>query len=259
MPAAVAIPLASAGVGLAGNIIGGGKAAGAQQGATQEAQAQQNQVMQLVQNYLGTVAPQVQQLVSSLSNWNGLKPQELNALTTNAAASGQSDINTARSQGAFGANQNAAIGNELEKNQLASEGAAVNIGSNASQQELGALQSIPSALNLLNPTASGANTLAGLSENNQQTAQGYGNPYGNAANSLGSLLNTVSNSSSGKSTSSATPNLGVNPSTLNMQAPYTAPSTFGVPGGASAGTTGGMTLGGGGPVAPNPLANVTPF
>ena len=255
------VAAAASGASLVGNLVGGGKAASAQNNATNQAAAQQQQVMQLINNYVSSVSPAVSQMVqgllsgsnpisqaitgalgnltstagaaanfgtsapnTTLENYNGLKPAELQALTTNAAASGMSDIATAESQGAFGANQNAAISNALQKNQQAAESAAVNVGSNAASSEeqaqsaaasnaLGGLQTatsgygaagntgvnqlnatnqgVTSSLNLLNPNSSGAQPLTQLATGNQNTASSYGNPYGPAANSAGQVLSNL--------------------------------------------------------------------
>jgi len=237
----------SAGVSTVGNVVSGGKNAGAQNNATNEAAAQQAQTMQIINQYLGSVSPTVSSMVqgllsgsnpisqaitsaigsltgasgtaanygstaanygnsasnqavagfgtgtenTALSNFNGLQPEELNALTTNAANSGLSDIATAESQGAFGANSNAAVMNALEKNQQASESAAVNVGAAASSAELGAQEAAASnalgGLESANSTGlSGLSTgISGLgtSISGYGTAAGAGNAQLNATNS----------------------------------------------------------------------------
>lgn len=176
------------GISAVGNMVGGKGAAKAQQSAQDQANQENQQAMQMITNFQKMAAPVVSSLVSSLANWSGLKPQEMSALTTNAAASGMSDIATAQSRGAYGANQNATILEALRSNQQGAEGAAVNVGAQAAQQELSALQSIPSALNVLNPVSGGANTAAGMGQASGQTAAGYGNPYAPAITSIGQLL-----------------------------------------------------------------------
>jgi len=189
-----------AGASLVGNLVGGGKASSAQNNATNQATQEQNQVMSMVNNFINQATPTIQGLVQQLQGWSGLKPQELTALTANAAASGNSDIQTAQSRGAFGANQNAAIGSALTQNQQTSELAASNVGAAAASQELSALQSIPSAENVLNPSNAGGGLLTGLSGQNQSYAEGIGNAWAPASSSLGSLGSILQN---GKSTSTA--------------------------------------------------------
>ena len=259
--------LASAGVSTVGNLVGGGKAAKSQNAAEQAAAQQQQQAMQMIQQYVQQAAPVVQSLVSGLftgsnpyvqqqnqtisqlGNWQGLKPQEMNALTTNAANSGMSDIRTAQSQGAFGANQNAAIQSALDKNRQGADSAAVNVGSNAAGQELGALQSagslggsllnsviggIGSSLGLLSPSQTGVGNLSSMANANASTAASYGNPYQAATNSLGGGLAQLG---SGKTAS--TPNTTTNTTTGQ---PYASNPVTNQGTGASVTGTGGQLI-----------------
>lgn len=227
MPASAAI---GAGTSLVGNLVGGGKASSAQSQASNQAAQQQQQVMNMISGFQQYAAPLISNLVGTLSGWTGINPSVLGALTTNSANAGMSDIKTAESQGAFGANQNAAAEEALFKNQQQTGTNMVNAASQASQQELGAMESIPGAINTLNPVQGGSNTLSGLSSSNQQTAAGYGNPWAPAAGSIGtglSLLqpNTSTNTATGY-TPAATPPPGYGTN-------YLGPNTYTPGGGAT--------------------------
>lgn len=128
----------------------------------------------------------------ALTDFNGLKPEELSALTDNAARSGNSDIATAQSRGAFGANQNAAIGSALRDNQLTSENAAINIGSAASQQELSAKTAANSAA-LAGKTSAASNALSGLESANNASLSSKTSAASNALTGLGQAQQTYGN------------------------------------------------------------------
>ena len=145
-------------------------------------------------------------LNQALAGLNGLKQPELNALTTNAANSGMSDINTLLSLGGGGANQNALAAQSLLKNQMGADSAAVNIGSNASQQEISAAE------------AAAQNALSGLQTADQYGLQGLQVGTGNALSGLQSGLGGLE-SGVGEQQALFNSRIGANQSLLGLLSP----------------------------------------
>ena len=146
------------------------------------------------QNTLNDEQNKLNPIIQQLSNWTGIKPEELANLITTIGNAGKSDIATAESQGAYGANQNAVIESELDKNRLNAQASGVQIAANASQQELGALENA-----------------SGLIQNEygQQVQVNSINPYAGAGGGISSVISSLT-----PKPGSATPAVASTPSGL---------------------------------------------
>ena len=175
-----------------GNFVSGGKQSSQQQ---KDFQAQQQLYQQAIN--------QEQPIINSLANWNGLKAPELSALTNNAAASGQSDVNTLMSRGGGGNCDNALAENLLTQNQMNSERAVSNIGAAAAGQEESALASAGQM------TSGLSSLMTGMGGTYGGYGQQIGNPWSSGFSSLGGLGAQLGSSLPGLGgKGSSTPNVG---------------------------------------------------
>jgi len=142
--------------------------AAAQQAAQSQGQvvgAEQGVLNGLLQNYFGQggVGPSSQSLtntlmgqygapsnpffgnvgqgISALQNYQGLAPEQMNALTNTLGQGGESVINTLRGTSGGVANQNNLFENLLGQNAQGAQNAAIQLGAQGAQNRLGALQS----------------------------------------------------------------------------------------------------------------------
>jgi hypothetical protein len=119
-------------------------------------------------------------LTSAISSgWNGLKPQELNALQTTMSNNNASNIATERGDMGGIANPNASLQAQANSGQQANMNLGAQLGSMAQQQDLGYLGMLSS--DVLGAAGQQGNQLM----NSSGQLQGMGNTYGQMASAAG--------------------------------------------------------------------------
>jgi len=206
-------------LGAGGSLLGGMKGSSAQsqanQGVNAVAGTESNAINQLLQQYFGSAVPGLQgltgalgsagggpgNLISQLTNFSGLSPEQIAALVSSSMAGGQSAVNTFGTQ--EGGLANPALEQQKLVNQVTQQGAqeGVQLGSLASSQKASTLESganldIQGILSALGqqgaPLGSALGGLGGLQSLYSGAAQAQGNPWGSAISGIGSALSGLS-------------------------------------------------------------------
>lgn len=231
-------PAAEIGGGLLGGLKGGAQQSQQNNAANQIAGTETSAINQLLQQYFGQAAPQIQALITqglsgqgplgSLLNFGAQQGPEIANFANIVGQGGQSAIDTFKSQQGGAANPNALIQSLLDSNNQNQLSTALGLQSQVAGQQLSGLQSGTSGImgllgQLTAPLGSALGGLQGLGAQYGANASALGNPYGQGISSIGQGVSGLgglkgsggSNALSGVNTGIGVSTPGYSPGTIS--------------------------------------------